>query len=67
MLTYAGREADIVSINTVPFALRNDDGLTPTEEAERRYEYVRAAAGTRIGDLDIESSPYFVSDRRRRR
>ena len=61
VLTYAGREADIVSINTVPFTARNDDGLTPQEEAERRYEYVRAAAGTRVGDLDIESSPYFVS------
>lgn len=61
VLTYAGEEADIVSINTVPFALRSDDGLTPREEAERRYEYVRSAAGTRIGDLDIESSPYFVS------
>ncbi|MCV7154962.1 TIGR03621 family F420-dependent LLM class oxidoreductase [Mycolicibacterium pyrenivorans] len=61
VLTYAGREADIVSINTVPFAQRTDEGLTPTEEAIRRYEYVRAAAGTRIGDLDIESSPYFVS------
>jgi probable F420-dependent oxidoreductase len=61
VLTYAGQEADIVSINTVPFALHSDDGLTPREEAERRYEFVRAAAGTRIGDLDIESSPYFVS------
>lgn len=61
VLTYAGREADIVSINTVPFALRTDDGLTPVQEAERRFEYVRAAAGARIGDLDIESSPYFVS------
>jgi len=61
VLTYAGREADVVSINTVPFTARNDDGLTPQEEAVRRFEYVRAAAGTRIGDLDIESSPYFVS------
>jgi probable F420-dependent oxidoreductase len=60
VLTYAGREADIVSINTVPFAPRNDDGLTPQEEAARRFEYVRAAAGTRMGDFDIEASPYFV-------
>jgi probable F420-dependent oxidoreductase len=60
VLSYAAREADIVSINTVPFAARNGDGLTPQEEAERRFEYVRAAAGIRIGDLDIESSPYFV-------
>ena len=45
MLSYAGREADIVSINTVPFAARNDDGLTPQEEAERRFEYVRDGRG----------------------
>ena len=61
VLTFAGREADVVSINTVPFTVRNDDGLTPQEEAVRRFEYVRAAAGTRIGDLDIESSPFFVA------
>jgi F420-dependent oxidoreductase-like protein len=61
VLTYAGREADIVSINTVPFAPRTDDGLTPQEEAVRRFDYVTAAAGSRVGDLDIESSPYFVS------
>jgi MoxR-like ATPase len=61
VLSYAAREADIVSINTVGLVERNDDGLTPQEEAVRRFEYIRAAAGTRIGDLDIESSPYFVS------
>ena len=61
VLTFAGREADVVSINTVPFTARNDDGLTPQEEAVRRFEYVRAGAGTRIGDLDIESSPFFVA------
>jgi probable F420-dependent oxidoreductase len=61
VLTYAGREADIVSINTVPFAVRNGDGLTPQEEAARRFDYVAAAAGPRIGDLDVEVSPYFVS------
>lgn len=61
VLTYAGREADIVSINTVPFSLRTEDGLTPQEEAVRRFGYVQHAAGGRIGDLDIESSPYFVA------
>ncbi len=61
VLTFAGREADVVSINTIPFTVRNDDGLTPREEAVRRFEYVRAAAATRIGELDIESSPFFVS------
>ncbi|MGO4444655.1 TIGR03621 family F420-dependent LLM class oxidoreductase [Mycobacterium sp. 2YAF39] len=63
VLTYAAREANIVSINTVPFAAQNDDGLTPQQEAARRFDYVRDAAGPRIGDLDIESSPYFVSIR----
>ena len=61
VLTFAGREADVVSINTVPFTVRNDDGLSPQEEAVRRFDYVRAGAGTRIADLDIESSPFFVS------
>jgi probable F420-dependent oxidoreductase len=61
VLTYAGREADVVSINTVPFVLRDDDGLTPQQEAVRRFDYVRAAAGSRIGGIDVESSPYFVS------
>lgn len=61
VLTYAGREADIVSISNVPFTAHNDDGLTPRQEAVRRFEYVRAAAGTRFGDFDVESSPYFAS------
>jgi probable F420-dependent oxidoreductase len=61
VLSYAGRTADIVSINTVPFVARNEDDLTPQEEAVRRLEYVRAAAGERFHDIEIESSPYFVS------
>jgi probable F420-dependent oxidoreductase len=61
VLAYAGREADIVSINTVPFVARNDDGLSPSAEAARRLDYVRVAAGERFAALDIESSPYFVN------
>ncbi len=61
VLSLAGREADIVSINNVPFDARNADGLTPGEEAVRRLGYVRAAAGERFGTLDIESSPYFTA------
>ena len=60
VLAYAARTADIVSINTVPFVEHNDDGLTPHEEAVRRYDRVASAAGPRLDDLDIESSPYFV-------
>jgi probable F420-dependent oxidoreductase len=61
VLSYAGRTADIVSISNVPFVERNDAGLTPVEEIERRIGYVRAAAGERIAGLDIESSPYFTA------
>jgi probable F420-dependent oxidoreductase len=60
VLSFAGREADIVSISSVPFVARNHDGLTPRAEAARRIEYVRAAAGERLASLDIESSPYFT-------
>lgn len=60
VLSYAGREADIVSINTVPFLAQNEDGLSPSAEASRRLDYVRVAAGDRFTSLDIESSPYFV-------
>jgi probable F420-dependent oxidoreductase len=61
VLSYAGREADIVSISNVPFVERNDAGLTPAQEMERRIGYVRVGAGERIDGLDIESSPYFTA------
>lgn len=61
VLSYAGRVADIVSISNVPFVQRNEEGLTPMQEADRRVGYVRAAAGDRMARIDIESSPYFVA------
>ncbi|MER5183456.1 TIGR03621 family F420-dependent LLM class oxidoreductase [Streptomyces sp. NPDC002896] len=60
VLSLAAREADIVSINNVPFQPVNSDGLSPREEATRRLGYVREAAGDRFGAFDIESSPYFT-------
>src|SRR5262245_28493670 len=60
VLSLAGREADIASISNVPFLAVNEDGLTPDAEAARRIGYVRAAAGNRFAELDIESSPYFT-------
>ena len=60
VLSFAGREADIVSLNNVDFVPVNGDGLTPPEEALRRLGYVRDAAGERLGHLDIESSPFFT-------
>jgi probable F420-dependent oxidoreductase len=61
VLTFAAREADIVSISNVPFVERNDAGLTPAQEMQRRIGYVRAGADERLGGLDIESSPYFTA------
>ena len=60
VLSYAAGEADIVSISNVPFVERNPQGRTPAEEAAHRSGLVRAAAGDRLADLDIESSPYFT-------
>jgi probable F420-dependent oxidoreductase len=60
VLSFAGREADIVSISSVPFVARDAEGLDPQSVALRRTEFVRAAAGERYGGLDIESSPYFT-------
>lgn len=61
VLSLAAREADIVSISNVPFVGRNHDGLTPVGEASRRFDYVRAAAGDRLAQLDVENSPYFAA------
>jgi len=60
VLTLAGREADIVSISSVPFVARDADGLDPQAVAQRRIEFVRTAAGERYAQLDVESSPYFT-------
>ncbi|MER5756404.1 TIGR03621 family F420-dependent LLM class oxidoreductase [Streptomyces sp. NPDC002088] len=60
VLSFAAREADIVSLANVPFDARNDAGRTPQEEAAHRYGLVRDAAGGRIGGLEIESSPFFA-------
>jgi probable F420-dependent oxidoreductase len=61
VLSFAAYEADIVSINNVPYDEVNEDGLTPQGEAERRVAWVRDAAGDRFPELDIESSPFFTS------
>ena len=60
VLSLAGREADIVSISSVPFVARDSDGLEPQAVARRRTEFVKAAAGERFARLDVESSPYFT-------
>ncbi|MFJ3799062.1 TIGR03621 family F420-dependent LLM class oxidoreductase [Streptomyces sp. NPDC090088] len=60
VLSLAAREADIVSIANVPFEERDDAGRTPAQEAAHRYDVVRRAAGGRLGELEIESSPFFA-------
>jgi probable F420-dependent oxidoreductase len=61
MLAFAGREADIVSMSSVPFVARDSDGRDPQAVARHRIDVVRAAAGERYGRLEIESSPYFTA------
>ncbi|MGN5239280.1 MULTISPECIES: TIGR03621 family F420-dependent LLM class oxidoreductase [unclassified Rhodococcus (in: high G+C Gram-positive bacteria)] len=60
VLSLAGREADIASISTVSFEQVNAQGRTAQQEAIKRLQFVRDAAGDRFPDLDIESSPFFV-------
>ena len=59
LLSLAGREADIASLNHVPFG-GTEDGLTPHEEVQRRLRYVREAAGDRFADIELETSPYWT-------
>lgn len=61
MLAFAGREADIVSMSSVPFVARDADGLDPETVAKRRIDVVRDAAGERYARLEIEGSPYFTA------
>ncbi|MQY27622.1 TIGR03621 family F420-dependent LLM class oxidoreductase [Nocardia aurantia] len=61
VLSLAGREADIASISNVPFDAVDAAGRTPQQEAVRRLDFVRAAAGDRFGEIDIESSPFFTT------
>lgn len=61
VLTFAGREADIVSMSSVPFVARDADGRDPHAVARRRIGIVQKAAGDRYGELDVESSPYFTA------
>jgi probable F420-dependent oxidoreductase len=60
VLSLAAREADIVSISSVPFVARDADGRDPHAVARRRIGFVQSAAGERYGRLDVESSPYFT-------
>jgi probable F420-dependent oxidoreductase len=55
VLTFAAHEADVVSMNNVPWADRD-----PMSEARCRIGYVRAAAGERLGEIDLESAASFV-------
>ncbi len=60
LLSLAGREAQIASVNFIPY-VRTVDGLTPWQEMARRLGYVRDAAGDRFADIELETSPYDVN------
>jgi probable F420-dependent oxidoreductase len=60
VLSFAAREADIVSVDDVPYDPVDADGRSPQEVAAHRYALVRDAAAERISRLDIEASPFFT-------
>jgi probable F420-dependent oxidoreductase len=60
LLSLAGREAQIASINFIPY-VQTADGLKPWDEMQRRLGYVRAAAGERFAEIELETSPYDVN------
>lgn len=60
LLSLAGREAQIASINFIPY-VRTADGLTPWDEMARRLRYVHDAAGDRFAEIELETSPYDVN------
>ena len=60
LLSLAAREADIASLNHVPFG-PTEDGLMPQEELLRRVRYIEEAAGGRFDDIELETSPYWLA------
>jgi probable F420-dependent oxidoreductase len=60
LLSLAGREAQIASINSIPYG-RTPDGLDPWAEIARRMKYVRDAAGERFSEIELEMSPYDLT------
>jgi probable F420-dependent oxidoreductase len=60
LLSLAGREAQIASINFIPYG-QTTDGLTPWQEMARRLGYIREAAGDRFASIELECSPYDVN------
>ncbi len=67
VLTYAGQEADIVSINSVPFTARNDDGLTPQEAACSGSNMCAPPRAPASATSTSKAPPSSSRDRRRRR
>ena len=63
MLGIAGREADIVSLN---FDNRSGAigaagvGSSTAELTERKIEWIRAGAGDRFDDIELEIGAYFT-------
>jgi alkanesulfonate monooxygenase SsuD/methylene tetrahydromethanopterin reductase-like flavin-dependent oxidoreductase (luciferase family) len=60
LLSLAGREAQIASINFIPY-VQTVDALKPWDELQRRLGYVHEAAGERFAEIELETSPYDVN------
>jgi probable F420-dependent oxidoreductase len=59
LLSLAGQEAQIASINFIPY-VPTADVLTPWHEMTRRIGYIGDGAGARFADIELEWSPYDV-------
>jgi probable F420-dependent oxidoreductase len=64
ILTFAGREADIVSLNFNNRAgVVGPDGVqsSTAEQTDQRLAWVREGAGDRFGDIELEVAAYFMT------
>lgn len=63
ILTLAGREADIVSLNFDNSSGRLGPGSvqgSTAEETDRKIGWIRAGAGDRFGEIELEIAAYFT-------
>jgi len=64
ILTFAGREADIVSLNFNNRAgVVGPDGVqsSTAERTDERIAWIREGAGDRFGDIELEVAAYFAA------
>ena len=59
--TLAGREADIVSLNFKTAGASSARPASTAEATDERIEWIKAGAGDRFDDIELEVAAYFVT------